>query len=111
MDDFPDFMKNPKNRVPTKNQYTQDIEGYYYEGQDGSQIAYWTSHAQRTSEAHRHDFDEYLVCVQGEYTIIIGDKETPLKPGNEFFIPRGILHSGRCLAGTRTIHAFGGKRI
>jgi quercetin dioxygenase-like cupin family protein len=111
MDDFPAFMKNPKNRVQAKSQHTQDVEGYYFTGRDSSQIAYWTSHAERTSEAHRHKFDEYIVCIQGQYTVIIGGKETVLKPGDEFFIPKGTLQGGRCLAGTRTIHAFGGRRI
>jgi quercetin dioxygenase-like cupin family protein len=111
MDDFPAFMKNPKNRVPTQSQHTQDVEGYYFTGQDGSQIAYWTSHADRASDVHRHDFDEYIVCIQGQYTVIIDGVETVLKPGDEYFIPKGTLQGGRCLAGTRTIHAFSGKRI
>jgi quercetin dioxygenase-like cupin family protein len=111
MDDFPAFMKNPKNRVPTQSQHTLDVEGYYYTGRDGCQIAYWTCPADKTSEAHRHEFDEYIVCVKGEYTVIISGKETVLKPGDEFLIPKGTLQGGRCLAGTRTIHAFGGKRI
>ena len=32
MKEFPDFMKNEKNRVPGSSQNTEDIEGYYYEG-------------------------------------------------------------------------------
>jgi hypothetical protein len=31
--------------------------------------------------------------------------------GDEIFIPKGTLQGGRCKKGTRTIHAFGGKRI
>jgi hypothetical protein len=30
--------------------------------------------------------------------------------GEEYFIPRGVPHSGAVAAGTRTIHAFGGHR-
>jgi len=37
-------------------------------------------------------------------------KRIPVKTGEEYFIPRGILHGGEVLAGTRTIHAFGGHR-
>lgn len=33
-----------------------------------------------------------------------------LNPGDELFIPKGTLQSGECIAGTRTIHAFGAKR-
>ena len=33
-----------------------------------------------------------------------------VKAGEEYFIPRGVRHSGEVVAGTRTIHAFGGHR-
>jgi quercetin dioxygenase-like cupin family protein len=111
MKDFPDFMKNSKNRVDTKDQNTQDIIGYYFEGADGTQMAFWTCYSNKLSKTHTHEFDEYLVCVHGEYTVIIGDEETVLKPGDEFVISKGTPHSSKRLAGTRTIHAFGGKRI
>jgi quercetin dioxygenase-like cupin family protein len=111
MKDFPDFMKNSKNRIDCKDQYTLDVEGYFFEGGGGSQMAFWTCHADRVSESHTHDFDEYLVCVYGKYTVLIDGKEVALYPGDEFFIPKGALHGGRCIAGTRTINAFGGRRI
>jgi hypothetical protein len=34
----------------------------------------------------------------------------PVNAGEEYFIRRGGPHSGEVLAGTRTIHAFGGHR-
>ncbi len=30
--------------------------------------------------------------------------------GEEYFIPKGLWHGGEPIAGTRTIHAFGGRR-
>jgi quercetin dioxygenase-like cupin family protein len=111
MKDFPEFMKNPRNRINVKEQNTQDIEGYFFEGKDGSQMAFWTCYADRTSLNHTHEFDEYLVCVYGRYIVITKGKEAVLNPGDEFFIPKGTEHGGRCIAGTRTIHAFGGRRI
>jgi quercetin dioxygenase-like cupin family protein len=109
--DFPDFMKNKKNRVPAGAQNTQDVEGYYYDGPGGGQMAFWTCRSGRESKKHRHDFDEYFVVVSGEYTACFEDKEVVLHPGDELFIPAGTLQWGRCAAGTRTIHAFGGKRV
>ncbi len=111
MRDFPAFMKNPLNRVDTAQQNTKDVEGYYFEGADGSQMAFWTCHESHESKEHRHEFDEYMVCVAGQYTAILDGKEIVLEPGDELTIPKGTLQSGRCVAGTRTIHAFGGKRI
>ena len=111
MKDFPEFMKNSKNRVPVKDQNTQDVVGYFFEGADGTQMAFWTCHSDKLSLTHSHEFDEYLVCVYGEYTVIVGDKETVLKPGDEFVIPKHTPHCSKRIVGTRTIHAFGGKRI
>jgi len=111
MDHFPNFMKRNMNRVPTQQQNTPDIDGYYYTAQDGSQMAFWTCLADRTSKEHTHDYDEYMVCLSGEYTVTIDGKETTLYIGDEIFIPKGTLQGGRCKAGTRTIHAFGGKRV
>ncbi len=111
MDGFPEFMKSEKNRVGSGEQYTKDIEGYYYEGADGGQMAFWTCHSERESEKHTHGFDEYLVVVSGEYTLCTGEGETVLRAGDEALIPAGTLQWGRCTAGTRTIHAFGGRRI
>ena len=42
--------------------------------------------------------------------MIIGGDRIPIKAGEEYFIPRGVLHSGEVVAGTRTIHGFGGRR-
>jgi quercetin dioxygenase-like cupin family protein len=51
-----------------------------------------------------------MAVMQGCYTLIIDGNRIPVKAGEEYFIPRGVLHGGEALAGTRTIHAFGGHR-
>lgn len=59
---------------------------------------------------HAHDFDEYMIVVQGCYTLIVDGQRIPLRTGDEYFILRGSMHGGEVEAGTRTIHAFGGQR-
>ena len=103
-------MKNQKNRI-NSDQHTSGIQGYCFKGADGSQVAYWICSESRDSDFHSHEFDEYMVCIQGEYTMIIDGKETVNRRGDEFFIPKSTIHGGRVTAGTRTIHTFGGKRI
>jgi len=73
-------------------------------------MAFWTCRETAPSAAHVHDFDEYMVDVQGCYTLILDGKRVPLQAGEEYFIPRGLVHSGEVIADTRTIHAFGGHR-
>ena len=56
------------------------------------------------------DVDEYMLVVEGCYTLLIEGRRIPVRAGEELFIARGVPHSGEVLAGTRTIHAFGGRR-
>jgi hypothetical protein len=48
-----------------------------------------------------------MVCVSGQYTVVLNDEEFVLNLGDELLIPNGTEHLGKCIAGTRTIHAFG----
>jgi mannose-6-phosphate isomerase-like protein (cupin superfamily) len=73
-------------------------------------MAFWMCRKTAASAAHVHKYDEYMLVVQGCYTLIIDGERIPVKAGEEYFIPRGVSHSSEVLAGTRTIHAFGGHR-
>ncbi len=108
---FPDFMFRSQNKIPKSQQNTPDIEGYYYTACDGSQMAFWTYKADRISKEHQHDYDEWMLCVEGEYLVTIDGTEHMLHSGDELFIPKGSLQGGSIKAGTRTIHAFGGMRV
>jgi mannose-6-phosphate isomerase-like protein (cupin superfamily) len=110
MGEFPEFMRNPANRIAAETQYTKGIEGYVFDGADGSQMAFWTTLHGGVSAEHTHPYDEYFVVVEGRYTVITGEGRVPVGVGEECLIPRGTPHSGESLPGTRTIHAFGGRR-
>jgi quercetin dioxygenase-like cupin family protein len=110
MQEFPSFMKNRSNMVARSNQATPGVEGFVFDGVDGNQMAFWTCPENAVSAPHVHDFDEYMVVVQGCYTLLIDDKRVPLRTGDEYVIARGVAHGGEVAAGTRTIHAFGGHR-
>ena len=111
MKEFPDFMKSPANLIGKSNQHTDGIEGYFFNGADGSQMASWTHYKDSESKEHTHDFDEYFVVVSGEYTVIINGEEVSVGTGQEYYIPKGTPHAGRSKSGTRVIYCFGGKRI
>ncbi len=111
MEDFPEFMKNSANRIATRAQATPGVEGYVFDGADGSQMAFWTCHQTAVSASHVHEFDEYMTVIQGCYTLVFGDgRRVGVNAGEEYFIPKGVHHGGEVVAGTRTIHAFGGHR-
>lgn len=110
MEDFPSFMKKSANRIAVSDQATPGVEGYVFDGADGSQMAFWTCGQTAASSGHAHDFDEYMIVVQGCYTLRLGGKVVVLRAGGEYVIPKGVWHSGEVEAGTRTIHAFAGRR-
>jgi len=110
MKEFPTFMKQDANRIASSSQGTPGVEGYVFDGTDGSQMAFWTCSETAASAPHSHEFDEYMLVVEGCYTLIIDGRRIPIKAGEEYFILRGVLHGGEVVAGTRTIHAFGGQR-
>lgn len=107
---FPAFMKNPANRIASGSQNTPGIEGYVFDGTEGSQMAFWECRDDALTAEHVHAFDEYFVVVEGSYTLILDGHEVCVKAGQEYFIPRGTRIAGRATAGTRTIHVFGGHR-
>ena len=103
-------MKDSSNRIDPESRFTPGIEGYVYDGVNESQMAFWTYKKSADSESHSHDFDEYVVVVQGQYTILMENKSIILNSGDEYLIPKGVFHGGKADAGTRAIYAFGGKR-
>ncbi|HLA48663.1 MAG TPA: cupin [Nitrospinota bacterium] len=85
MNDFPNFMKNPLNKIAAQSQ-SKGIEGYVFDGIDGSQMAYWTCHKDGFSKEHVDDYDEYMIVVQELYTLIINGEKIPVKSGEEYYI-------------------------
>jgi quercetin dioxygenase-like cupin family protein len=110
MTDFPAFMKSPLNRIAASSQYTDDIEGYLFDGADGSQVAFWTCTKDRTSREHAHDFDEYVCVIEGKCVAHLEGRTIELNRGDELLIPSGTRQRMSVAAGTRTVHVFGGTR-
>jgi hypothetical protein len=50
-----------------------------------------------------------MLVVEG-YTLTIDGHRIARNAGQEYLIPRGVEHGVEVVAGTRTIHAFGGHR-
>jgi len=106
---FPDFMKNPANAIPSASQ-SAGVAGYIFDGADGGQMAFWECLEDGFSSEHTHEFDEYMLVIDGCYVLIMEGQRKPLRKGQECVIPKGTPHSGEFVEGTRTVHAFGGQR-
>ena len=110
MKEFPAFMRQSANEIARSSQATPGVEGFVFDGIDGSQMSFWSCRESAASVPHAHACDEYMMVVEGCYTLIIDGERIPVSAGQEYFIPRGLAHGGEVEAGTRTIHAFGGHR-
>ena len=75
MKDFPEFMKNEKNHISSSQQNTEDINGYYFEGADGSQMAFWTCYSDRVSKEHKHEFDDIRLLLQDSIQQLLMEKK------------------------------------
>ncbi len=88
MNDFPEFMKSSANRIATGSQATLGVEGYLFDGADGSQMAFRTCHETAVSAPHVHDYDEYMIVVEGCYTLIVVTDASPSKPARNILFQR-----------------------
>lgn len=111
MNDFPEFMRHPYNKIFFRPPDGKGMQGYVFDGADGSQLAIWTYETDGASPAVAHDYDKYLVVVQGTYVLIIAGERITLGAGQEHFIPKGTKYAAEYLAGTRTVQAFGGRSV
>src|ERR1019366_3748454 len=100
MPDFPAFMRNSANRIATSSQHTPGVEGYVFDGADGSQMAFWTVEQDAATAEHIHEFDEWFVVVEGSYTLTLDGQEAGIEADQEYFIPKGTKIAGRVAAGT-----------
>lgn len=110
MKSFPRFMRRRCNAVKGGRR-AGGLKGYVFEGADGSQMVLWQGARGGTSARHTHDYDEYAIVIQGEFTGRVGRKKVHLKAGDECFIPAGTPHEGVYSPNYRAIDAFGARRV
>ncbi|MFY0567463.1 SRPBCC domain-containing protein [Archangium lansingense] len=108
---FPAFMTGPANRVAATSLNIPGVEAYAFDGADGTQLTLFHAKSDATTGEQWRDSDEYLVVLEGSYVVTINGMDIHLGAGREFVIPMGARTSGRFTAGTRTIHAYKGKRL
>jgi len=99
MDDFPQFMKHPANRIARGQQATPGVEGYVFDGADGSQMAFWNCRETAASAEHVHEFDEYMMVVEGCYTVIVGGERIALRAGRNISFRAAWCTAAKCWVG------------
>jgi uncharacterized protein YndB with AHSA1/START domain len=108
---FPAFMTGPANCVAEASLRIPGVEAYVFDGADGTQLLLCHAKSDADTGEQWRDADEYLAVLEGRYVLSINGMEIQLDAGREFVIPRSARISGRFTAGTRTLHAFGGRGL
>jgi mannose-6-phosphate isomerase-like protein (cupin superfamily) len=81
-------MKSHANRIAPSSHHTDGIEGYVFDGSDGSQMAFWICRNDAATAEHVHEFDEYFIVVEGTYFLTLNDKEVSIAAGQECYIQK-----------------------
>ncbi|MFP2929427.1 SRPBCC domain-containing protein [Pyxidicoccus sp. 3LG] len=108
---FPTFLTTPANRVDGAALHAPGVEAFLFDGADGNQVVLCHAKSDVDTGEHPQDFEEYFMVLEGTYLLTIMDTEFKLEAGREFVVPKGARIRRRCKAGTRTLHAFGGRGL
>ncbi|WP_165970510.1 cupin domain-containing protein [Actinomadura sp. 6K520] len=57
-------------------------------------------------DRHHHDFDEFWFVATGSGTILLGDTELDVQPGDIIYTPAGTDHDVRAVTGPDDLHVF-----
>jgi quercetin dioxygenase-like cupin family protein len=97
---FPDPIKKlPKADIP--------IEGSkaYLSQAENHQILYMEFDADVDLSEHSHA-SEFGIVLEGKIDLNIGGKQHTFSKGDRYFIPEGVLHSGKIYAGYAEVSFF-----
>ena len=104
---FPDFVRKSELEVESPD----GLRGFMFEGRNGSQVIFWECDAHLEIPPHTHDFDEYIVVIEGNCKEIVEGKINLLNKGDECLVPRGKLHGAIMEPNYRGIEYFGSTRF
>lgn len=62
---------------------------------NGSSIILYRLEAGRSFDQHDHPFPELGVVLAGRGRLLFANEERPVRPGDSFYVPQGILHGFR----------------
>lgn len=86
---------------PDRDQITRDW------GRRGYSCDLFTDPPGREWNNFVHTTNELVTVMTGKLRLTIGDEEIVAAPGDEVFIPRGLLHSVKNIASSTTYWLYG----
>ncbi len=100
MSEFPDIIKElPNADIPIDGLYS-----YLFQGEN-KQIVFMKFEKDAFVPEHKHEA-QWGIVLEGETILEFEDKKLLLKKSDEYYIPKGKLHSARIKAGYKDITLF-----
>jgi quercetin dioxygenase-like cupin family protein len=97
---YPDFFK----MLPQVDLPIDGVKGWLAQG-DTFQIVFFEIQPKVTIPPHSHKA-QWGILIEGALRLTIGDKVHELKPGDSYYIPEGVVHSGTAHTFTRAMDFF-----
>ncbi len=102
-DAFPD----PIRRLPEADVPIEGARAYLSQS-DNHQVIFMEFAKDVVVPEHSHD-SQWAVVLDGRIDVVIGGQTRSLGKGDQYFIPEGVKHSARILAGYADITFFNQK--
>ena len=100
---FPEPIRN----LPEANIPLEGLKAFLSQGDD-HQIMFMQFDEDVDLPPHTHE-EQYAIVLEGEIQMTIGGETKLSKKGDRYFIPKGVTHSAKILAGYADITFFNEK--
>jgi quercetin dioxygenase-like cupin family protein len=92
------------SQLPIIDIAADEVNGYLLQGKD-NQLVFFEFNKETLIPPHSHAA-QWGIVVDGEIRLTISGKEKLFKQGDNYFIPKGAVHSGVTSAGFKAIDFF-----
>ncbi len=100
---FPDIITNlPESDIPLEG-----LKAYHFQGEN-QQIIFMNFEKDAIVAEHSHEA-QWVVVLDGELELTMGDETQIYRRGDIYFIPNGVIHSARVKKGYKSIEMFNQK--
>ncbi|MET0344370.1 MAG: SRPBCC domain-containing protein [Polyangiales bacterium] len=103
--DYPDFVKHGAH-LQREVLGVAGLDGYAFEGRAGARLVACHASRDASGDEQKRDDESYLMVLEGELALHLGETAFTLQPGVEFVVPAASPIRVRVQAGTRLIYGY-----
>ncbi|MFL0426250.1 cupin domain-containing protein [Micrococcus luteus] len=73
-------------------------------------IARWSLEEGCVIPPHSHEHEQFVCMLEGQFEMQVGEETIVLAAGDNLYIPRNVLHSGKTMSTVKCIDVFNPAR-